>query len=127
MKDKNPLSPHIQIYNWHISSLVSISHRISGVINFLVFILICLWIALIFLGNSGYDPVFNILNSNFGKFIVLGITWSFTFQVLSLVRHFFWDMGYGFDLKIANLTGSLVIIGSFLFTILIYIIGRQII
>ena len=127
MKDKNPLSPHIQIYNWHISSLVSISHRISGVINFLEFILICLWIALLFLGNSGYDPVFNILNSNFGKFIVLGITWSFTFQVLSLVRHFFWDMGYGFDLKIANLTGSLVIIGSFLFTILIYIIGRQII
>ena len=127
MKDKNPLSPHIQIYNWHISSLVSISHRISGVINFLVFILICLWIALLFLGNPGYDPVFNILNSNFGKFIVLGITWSFTFQVLSLVRHFFWDMGYGFDLKIANLTGSLVIIGSFLFTILIYIIGRQII
>ena len=127
MKDKNPLSPHIQIYNWHISSLVSISHRISGVINFLVFILICLWIALLFLGNSGYDPVFNILNSNFGKFIVLGITWSFTFQVLSLVRHFFWDVGYGFDLKIANLTGSLVIIGSFLFTILIYIIGRQII
>ncbi len=127
MKDKSPLSPHIQIYNWHISSLVSISHRISGVINFLVFILICLWIALLFLGNSGYDPVFNILNSNFGKFIVLGITWSFTFQVLSLVRHFFWDMGYGFDLKIANLTGSLVIIGSFLFTILIYIIGRQII
>lgn len=127
MKDKNPLSPHIQIYNWHISSLVSISHRISGVINFLIFILICLWIALLFLGNSGYDPVFNILNSNFGKFIVLGITWSFTFQVLSLVRHFFWDMGYGFDLKIANLTGSLVIIGSFLFTILIYIIGRQII
>lgn len=127
MKDKNPLSPHIQIYNWHISSLVSISHRISGVINFLVFILICLWIALLFLGNSGYDPVFNILNSNFGKFIVLGITWSFTFQILSIVRHFFWDMGYGFDLKIANLTGSLVIIGSFLFTILIYIIGRQII
>ena len=127
MKDKNPLSPHIQIYNWHISSLVSISHRISGVINFLVFILICLWIALLFLGNSGYDPVFNILNSNFGKFIVLGITWSFTFQVLSIVRHFFWDMGYGFDLKIANLTGSLVIIGSFLFTIIIYIIGRQII
>jgi len=127
MKDKNPLSPHIQIYNWHISSLVSISHRISGVINFLIFILICIWIALLFLGNSGYDPVFNILNSNFGKFIVLGITWSFTFQVLSLVRHFFWDMGYGFDLKIANLTGSLVIIGSFLFTILIYIIGRQII
>ena len=127
MKDKNPLSPHIQIYNWHISSLVSISHRISGVINFLVFILICIWIALLFLGNSGYDPVFKILNSNFGKFFVLGITWSFTFQVLSIVRHFFWDMGYGFDLKIANLTGSLVIIGSFLFTILIYIIGRQII
>ena len=40
MKDNNPISPHIQVYHWHISSLVSISHRITGVINYLLLIII---------------------------------------------------------------------------------------
>ena len=47
MKNDNPLSPHIQIYNWHISSLVSISHRITGIINIIIITLICFWVALI--------------------------------------------------------------------------------
>ena len=51
MKDNNPLSPHIQIYNWHISSLVSISHRITGVINIIILTIICLWIASLLLGK----------------------------------------------------------------------------
>jgi len=52
MKDKNPLSPHIQIYNWHISSLISISHRIIGIINIIIVTLICFWVALLILGSS---------------------------------------------------------------------------
>ena len=57
MKNDNPLSPHIQIYNWHISSLVSISHRITGVINIIIITLICLWVAILLLGNTNYDLV----------------------------------------------------------------------
>ena len=127
MDNNKPLSPHIQIYSWNISSLISISHRITGVINIFALALVCLWIALFLFGNSIYDIVQNILNSFFGKLLVIGITWSFSFQILSEIRHLFWDMGYGFDLKISKITGLLVIISSFLLTILIFVIGRHII
>ena len=125
MKNDNPLSPHIQIYNWHISSLVSISHRITGIINFASLTMICFWVSYLVLGKDNYELVFIFLNSFFGKFIILAIVWSFSFQILSEIRHLFWDYGIGFDLKIANITGSLVIVGSFILTILIYILGKN--
>ena len=125
MKNDNPLSPHIQIYNWHISSLVSISHRITGIINIVSLTLICFWDSYLVLGKDNYELVFVFLNSFFGKFLILGIVWSFSFQILSEIRHLFWDYGIGFDLKIANITGSLVIVGSFILTILIYILGKN--
>ena len=125
MKNDNPLSPHIQIYNWHISSLVSISHRITGIINFASLTMICFWVSYLVLGKDNYELVFIFLNSFFGKFLILAIVWSFSFQILSEIRHLFWDYGIGFELKIANITGSLVIVGSFLLTLLIYMTGKN--
>ena len=127
MDNNKPLSPHIQIYSWNISSLISISHRITGIINIVALTIICFWIALFLFGNSIYDIVQNILNSFFGKLLVIGITWSFSFQILSEIRHLFWDLGYGFELKISKISGVIVIFGSFIITILIYILGRQLI
>ena len=127
MKDKNPLSPHIQIYNWHISSLISISHRITGIINIIIVTLICFWVALLLLGNANYELIQKFFETYFGKFLIVGTVWSFSFQILSEIRHLFWDLGYGFDLKISNITGLCVIFGSFIGTVLIYFIGRGII
>ena len=127
MDNNKPLSPHIQIYSWNISSLISISHRITGVINIVVLTIICFWIASLFFGSSIYGIIQNILNSFFGKLLVLGITWSFSFQILSEIRHLFWDLGYGFELKTSNISGAIVIFGSFIMTVLIYILGRQLI
>ena len=127
MDNNKPLSPHIQIYSWNISSLISISHRITGIINIVALTIICFWIALFLFGISIYDIVHNILNSFFGKFLVIGITWSFSFQILSEIRHLFWDLGYGFELKTSKISGVIVIFGSFIITILIYILGRQLI
>ena len=123
MKNDNPLSPHIQIYNWHISSLVSISHRITGIINLSVITLVCFWVAYLLLGKENYNLIFIFFNSFFGKFLILGIVWSFSFQILSEIRHLFWDLGFGFELRTANITGLLVIVGSFMFTLLIYLVG----
>ena len=122
--ENKPLSPHIQIYKWHISSLVSISHRITGIINILAITLICIWFALIFLGESNYEIIKIFLQTFAGKFILIGITWSFSFQMLSEIRHLIMDLGYGFDLKITKITGLIVIFGSLILTILIYLIGR---
>jgi len=127
MENNNPLSPHIQIYRWHISSLVSITHRITGIINILGISLICLWAVILFLGEPNYLLVKNFLNSYFGKFIILGLTWSFSFQILSEIRHLLMDLGYGFDLNITKITGIIVIVGSIFLTILFYFIGRNII
>ena len=120
MSDKNPLSPHIQIYNWHISSLVSISNRITGVINILTLSLICFWVWMLLLGNQSYESIFNFLNSIFGKFFIIGFVWSYSFQILSEIRHWFWDLGYGFELKTSKITGALVIIGSIIITVVLY-------
>ena len=121
---KNPLSPHIQIYSWHISSLISISHRITGVINIIALTFISIWISSMLLGATSYELTKNILNSFIGKFIIIGIIWSFNFQILSEIRHLFWDLGYGFELKISKITGLMVIFGSFILTVLIYLAGR---
>ena len=118
--NNNPLSPHIQIYNWHISSLVSISHRITGVMNILTLILICVWVWTLLLGNESYEIIYNFFNSIFGKFFVIGFVWSYSFQILSEIRHWFWDLGYGFELKISKITGALVILGSIIMTIVLY-------
>ena len=64
MQNKSPLSPHIQIYKWHISSLVSISHRITGIINIIVITLICLWASLLLLGESRYETINSLLDSS---------------------------------------------------------------
>jgi succinate dehydrogenase / fumarate reductase cytochrome b subunit len=125
MENRTPLSPHIQIYRWHILSLVSISHRITGIINIVAITLICIWTASLILGDTNYDFINLFLTSIFGKFIVIGLAWSFSFQILSEIRHLLMDMGYGFELQTTRITGLGVIFGSILLTILIYLIGRN--
>ena len=127
MKDNSPLSPHIQIYEWHISSLVSICHRITGIINIVIITLICFWVSLLLLGNANYELIQNFFETFFGKFIIIGTTWSFSFQILSEIRHLFFDLGFGLELKTSNITGLIVIFGSFVLTILIFTLGRSLI
>tara|TARA_B100000029_G_scaffold292795_1_gene286322 strand:- start:3412 stop:3795 length:384 start_codon:yes stop_codon:yes gene_type:complete len=127
MENKKPLSPHIQIYTWHISSLVSISHRITGVINIIALSIVCFWASSLLLGTNFYILIENFLNSFLGKFFIIGIIWSFNFQILSEIRHFIWDLGYGFELKTSNITGALVIFGSLILTLCIYFLSRNLI
>ena len=125
MENKNnPLSPHIQVYRWHISSLLSITHRIIGIINFLAIILLS---SLLILSGPETQILQLISNSFFGKFFIIALCWSFSFQILNEIRHLAWDFGYGFDLKISQLTGIITIIGSFILAISIYLFGTNLI
>ena len=125
MENKSPLSPHIQIYRWHISSLVSITHRITGIINIAIITLVCLWVSLLLLGETKYEIINSLLNSIIGKFIILSITWSFSFQLLSEIRHLIMDLGYGFEIKTTKITGLIVIFGSLILTVVFYLIGKN--
>ena len=121
---KNPLSPHLQIYRWHISSLLSITHRISGIINLLGLILIFFWLLALSLGESNYELFLLLINSFFGKFFLIGLTWSMSFHILSGIRHLAWDLGYGFEIKTANISGLIVIISSLVLTVIIWLFAR---
>ena len=125
MENKPPLSPHIQVYRWQISSLVSISHRITGIINIIAISLICLLISLMSLSGSKHETINLLLDSTVGKFTILGITWSFSFQILSEIRHLFMDLGYGFELRTTKISGIIVIFGSVILTIIFFIIGKS--
>ena len=122
--EKNPLTPHLQVYKWQISSLLSITHRIIGVINAIAISLICIWL-LVTVNNK--EMIFeNILNSFLGKFISISLCWTFSFHILNEIRHLAWDAGYGFDPKISKITGYMTLILSFVLAILIYLLGVNI-
>jgi succinate dehydrogenase / fumarate reductase cytochrome b subunit len=125
--EKNPLTPHLQIYKWQISSLLSITHRITGVINIFAVTLICFWSIFLLLGENNYEGIKIFLQSFFGKFFMLGLCWTFSFHILNEIRHLSWDLGYGFDLKVSKITGFLAIIGSFILAIFIFLLGRNLI
>ncbi|MDC6481852.1 succinate dehydrogenase, cytochrome b556 subunit [Pelagibacteraceae bacterium] len=124
MHEKNPLSPHLQIYEWQISSLLSITHRTVGVVNIIAITFICLWTILLLFGESNYLVVKNFFQSFFGKFIIICLSWSFSFHALNEIRHLMWDLGYGFDPKTSKITGVITVIGSLVLTILIFLFGR---
>jgi len=127
MQEKNnPISPHLQIYKWQISSLLSISHRIVGVINIFAITTVCFLCLSLLLGEESYQIINNFLKSFLGKFIIISLCWSFSFHILNELRHLAWDLGYGFDQKIAKITGVLALIGSFILTVLFYLIGKNI-
>ena len=121
--NKNPLTPHLQIYKWQISSLLSITHRITGVINAIAISLICIWFLLTIINEKILFE--EILNSFFGKFISISLCWTFSFHILNEIRHLIWDAGYGFDLKITKITGYATLILSFLLAIIIYYLGMS--
>ena len=127
MYEKNPLSPHLQIYRWHLSMILSITHRVIGVVNSVAMILICLWTTSLLFGEINYETIKVFFQSFFGKLLIISLSWSFSFHMLSEIRHLIWDLGYGFDLKISKITGIITIIGSLALTVLIYSLGKNLI
>ena len=125
--NQNPLSPHLQIYRCHISSLLSITHRISGIINLITLIFIFFWLLVLSFSESNYEIFLLMINSFIGKFILIGFSWSMSFHILSGIRHLVWVIGYGIEIKTANISGIIVIISSLVLTIIFWLLGRGLI
>tara|TARA_Y200000002_G_scaffold187350_1_gene154684 strand:- start:489 stop:731 length:243 start_codon:yes stop_codon:yes gene_type:complete len=75
------------------------------------------------LGPESYQYFKIFSGSIVGKFFIIGFIWSYIFQILSEIRHWFWDMGYGFELRTTKITGALIISGSFILTIALYLLS----
>ncbi len=87
-------------------------------------LLIFFWLLVLSFGESNYESFLLVINSLFGKFILIGFTWSMIFHVLSGIRHLVWDLGYGFEIKTANISGAIVIILSLFLTIIFWLFAR---
>ena len=120
MKKERPLSPHLQIYKPQITSVLSIMHRITGVALTLGTVLVVLWIASLSLGESFYEYYVFFIKSWFGNLILIGFTFAFFSPLSKGIRNLFWDVGYGYELNIAFISGVAVLISAFILTSIIW-------
>jgi succinate dehydrogenase / fumarate reductase cytochrome b subunit len=114
--NNRPLSPHLSIYRPQITSVLSIFHRITGAGLFFSSILFVIWISSVAVGLNYY----NFVESIFSKPVILLILtvslWALWYHSLTGLRHLYWDLGFGFDLKSVYLSGWIAILFSFFIT-----------
>lgn len=123
MSYPRPLSPHLQIYKPQLTSVLSITHRATGIaLSFGVFPLIH-WLWAIGEGREAYTFAINLYSSWLGLFCLLGWSFCFFYHLTNGIRHMAWDMGYGLGLRETYLTGWMVVGGSIILTILSWGIG----
>ena len=121
--DRRPLSPHLQIYKPQITSTLSITHRITGLLLALGSVLLAYWLAAIAAGPEAFDAARAFFSSVVGRLALLAITLSFSFHLCSGIRHLFWDAGKGLDLATARASGWVVIVASLLLTLVLYLVA----
>ena len=110
MKNNNrPISPHLSIYKPQITSILSISHRMSGVFQSLGLLIIVLLLFSLFLGKNSHEFFMLFINSLIGKAFLFFYVLSLCYHLFNGIRHIIWDLGYGFDIKSVNYSGYAVI------------------
>lgn len=116
-----PLSPHLQIWRWHVTMATSIAHRMTGVGNAIGSLLLTWWLIAAATGPEAYGVFASFISSLFGQLILFGFTASLVYHLLNGVRHLFWDAGAGFDLATSRNSGWLVFIGTAVVTVAIWV------
>ena len=103
---ERPLSPHMQIWRWHITMASSILHRATGVALYVGALILAGWALALASGPVGYDRFTGLLGSTLGKLVLFGLTVSIFYHLANGVRHLFWDAGEGFTPKTASMTAA---------------------
>ena len=100
----HPLSPHLQVWRWHVTMAASILHRATGVALYGGALILAGWALALASGPGAYDGYMGALGSLPGRIVLFAVTVSVFFHMANGVRHLFWDAGQGFDLGAADLT-----------------------
>ena len=116
-----PLSPDLQIYRPQLTSVLSISHRVTGIVLSVGTLLLICWLIAAARGPQEYSAVQGFINSWFGHLLMLGWTFSFFFHLCNGIRHLVWDAGYGFELRTIYASGWTVIVASTALTVAAWI------
>jgi succinate dehydrogenase / fumarate reductase cytochrome b subunit len=108
-----PTSPHLTIYRWTVTMAASITHRVTGMALGAGFLVVAWWLIALMLGPGAYDTFASVAAHPVGQIVLYAFVWALAFHLLNGIRHLFWDLGYGFNIHTAKLTGVFVYLGSF--------------
>ena len=114
----NPLSPHLSIYKFKLSLLMSIAHRITGAALYFSMLIFLFFLISLSIGASGYEIFSLIINTWIGKLVMLGITWAIFHHMLGGLRHFLWDMVKGFEVKTVDKLATMSLLGGIALTVI---------
>jgi succinate dehydrogenase / fumarate reductase cytochrome b subunit len=107
---ERPLSPHLSIYRWPITMTLSILHRTTGVAMSVGLIALAYWLAAVSAGGSDYESATALMTSLIGRLCLIGWSFAFFLHLANGVRHLFWDVGRGFEIKQANASAWFVLL-----------------
>jgi succinate dehydrogenase / fumarate reductase cytochrome b subunit len=119
-----PLSPFMH-YRWQYTNTLSILHRITGVLLSLGFLLLVYWLAAAAAGPERYAAARDTLASPLAQLVWFGAAFAFCYHLLNGVRHLFFDMGHGFELKTARASGRAVALGAVVLGLLLWLLVRS--
>lgn len=111
-----PLSPHLQVYRWQLTSVLSILHRISGIALAAGTILLVWWLVDAAEGPEAYEGVRGFLGSGSGLVLLFGWTLALYYHLCNGLRHLWWDTGHGFELPSVYAGGWAVIAATAVLT-----------
>ena len=125
-QDQRPLSPHLQIYKPMLTTMMSITHRMTGVALYFGSLLVAWWLVAAATGPDYFSMVNGFFGSWFGRIILLGYTWALIHHALGGLRHLIWDTGRGFELPTVEWMAKANLAGSIGLTVLLWIIGYSV-
>jgi len=124
MSNRNhPVSPHLQIYRLPLTALLSITHRITGVVLALGSLLMVWILVAAAQGADYYQWVMVHVHAWYGQVFLFGLLFALYLHFCNGIRHLFWDVGYGFELETVDLTAKLAIVMALVLTVATWVIG----
>lgn len=119
---QTPLSPFLQ-YRPQLTSVLSITHRITGVLLCAGAVLLSLWLVAIAAGAETYAAISGHIAAWYGRFVIFGFVFSLYYHLCNGIRHLFWDMGLGLEITTAYRSGYVVVVATLLLTIVTFWAG----
>jgi succinate dehydrogenase / fumarate reductase cytochrome b subunit len=111
-----PLSPHISIYRWPITMVLSILHRATGIAMSVGLIVLVAWLFDAASGAEAYAVFQSAMGSLFGKLLLIGWSFAFFYHLCNGVRHLVWDTGRGMEKDEANRSSWVVLVSTLILT-----------
>lgn len=118
-----PLSPHLQIYKPIPTMMSSIIHRITGIALYSGTVLVAWWLIAAASGPDYFATANWVFGSWIGQIVLFGFTWALVQHLFGGIRHFVWDLGYGFDKHLTTRVAKITFVAAPIVTVLLWIVG----